>query len=76
MSMILLYCRDLVESQGGFSLKKFFNKFEDSGGDMIFQTEHIKNYFLISRIRKVIEMLKNDEILLISSQAFRCTINR
>ncbi|MDQ4073299.1 MAG: DEAD/DEAH box helicase, partial [Thermoproteota archaeon] len=29
MSLILLHCRDLVESQGGFALKKFFAKIED-----------------------------------------------
>ena len=29
MSMTLLYCRDLIESQGSFSLKKFFDKYGD-----------------------------------------------
>jgi ERCC4-related helicase len=64
MSMILLYCRDLVESQGIFSLKKFFNKFEDSGGDNDVPTRTYQELLSDPRIRKVIEMLKNDKILL------------
>ncbi len=59
MSMILLYCRDLVESQGSFSLKKFFNQFED--GDV--PTKTYQELFSDPRIRKVLEMLKNDKIL-------------
>ncbi len=56
MAMILLYCRDLIESQGGFSLKKFFNKFENDIPNKTYQE-------LLSdpRIQKVIEMLKNDK---------------
>ncbi len=54
MAMILLYCRDLIESQGGFSLKKFFNKFEKEIPNKTYQE-------LLSdpRIQKVLEMLKN-----------------
>lgn len=54
MAMILLYCRDLIESQGGFSLKKFFNKFENEIPNKTYQE-------LLSdpRIQKVLEMLKN-----------------
>jgi ERCC4-related helicase len=59
MSMILLYCRDLIESQGGFSLKKFFNKFENDIPNKTYQ-ELLSDF----RIQKVIEMLKNDEISL------------
>ncbi|MBA3977066.1 MAG: DEAD/DEAH box helicase family protein [Nitrosopumilus sp.] len=56
MAMILLYCRDLIESQGGFSLKKFFNKFENEVPNKTYQE-------LLSdpRIQKVIGMLKNDK---------------
>jgi ERCC4-related helicase len=64
MAMILLYCRDLVESQGIFSLKKFFNKFEDSGNDKDVPTRTYQELLSDPRIRKVIEMLKNDNILL------------
>ena len=54
MAMIMLYCRDLIESQGGFSLKKFFNKFENEIPNKTYQE-------LLSdpRIQKVLEMLKN-----------------
>nr|MBA3283650.1 DEAD/DEAH box helicase family protein [Nitrosopumilus sp.] len=54
MAMILLYCRDLIESQGGFSLKKFFNKFKNEIPNKTYQE-------LLSdpRIQKVLEMLKN-----------------
>ncbi|HYP43268.1 MAG TPA: helicase-related protein, partial [Candidatus Nitrosocosmicus sp.] len=54
MAMIMLYCRDLIESQGGFSLKKFFNKFENEIPNKTYQE-------LLSdpRIQKVMEMLKN-----------------
>ncbi len=57
MSMILLYCRDLIESQGGFSLKKFFNKFENDIPNKTYQ-ELLSDF----RIQKVLEMLKNDKI--------------
>ena len=58
MSMILLYCRDLIESQGSFSLKKFFNKFENDVPNKTYQE-------LLSdpRIQNILEMLKNDKIL-------------
>jgi ERCC4-related helicase len=59
MSMILLYCRDLVESQGSFSLKKFFNQFE--GGDV--PTRTYQELLSDPRIQKVLEMLKKDKIL-------------
>ncbi len=54
MAMILLYCRDLIESQGGFSLKKFFNKFENEIPNKTYQ-----ELFSDPRIQKVLEMLKN-----------------
>lgn len=37
MSMILLYCRDLVESQGSFALKKFFRKVENESSSKTYQ---------------------------------------
>jgi Fanconi anemia group M protein len=54
MAMILLYCRDLIESQGGFSLKKFFNKFESGVPNKAYQE-------LLSdpRIQKALELLKD-----------------
>ncbi|HZH38454.1 MAG TPA: DEAD/DEAH box helicase, partial [Bacillales bacterium] len=54
MAMIMMYCRDLIETQGGFSLKKFFNKFENEIPNKTYQE-------LLSdpRIQKVLEMLKN-----------------
>jgi Fanconi anemia group M protein len=60
MSMTLLYCRDLIESQGGFSLKKFFNKFED-GDDA--PTKTYRELLSDPRIQKVVEMLKDDSVL-------------
>jgi Fanconi anemia group M protein len=60
MSMTLLYCRDLIESQGGFSLKKFFNKFED--GDAA-PTKTYRELLSDPRIQKVVEMLKDDSVL-------------
>ncbi|MGN6822446.1 MAG: helicase-related protein [Candidatus Nitrosocosmicus sp.] len=58
MSLILLYCRDLIESQGGFSLKKFFNKFQENNLSKTYQE-------LLSEplIQKVIELLNDDKIL-------------
>ena len=74
MSMILLYCRDLVESQGSFSLKKFFNQFEEVDNDV--PTRTYQELLSDPRIRKVIEMLKKRQNIIISSQAFRFVINR
>jgi len=56
MAMILLYCRDLIESQGSFSLKKFFDKFENEVPNKTYQELLSDN-----RIQKVLEMLKNDD---------------
>jgi len=58
MSMILLYCRDLIESQGSFSLKKFFDKFQNDIPNRTYLE-------LLSdpNIQKIIEILKNDKIL-------------
>jgi ERCC4-related helicase len=58
MAMILLYCRDLIESQGSFSLKKFFDKFENEVPNKTYQELLSDN-----RIQKVLEMLKNDDNL-------------
>ena len=59
MSLILLYCRDLIESQGGVSLKKFFDKFQDNDLTKTYQE-------LLSDpvIQKVQELLNNEKILL------------
>ncbi len=54
MAMILLYCRDLIESQGGFSLKKFLNKFENEIPNKTYQ-----ELLTDPRIQKVLEMLEN-----------------
>ena len=58
MSMILLYCRDLIESQGSFSLKKFFDKFQND----IPNRTYLELLF-DPNIQKIIEILKNDKIL-------------
>ncbi len=59
MSMILLYCRDLVESQGNFALKKFFDQF---GGDEV-QLKSYQDLLSDSRIKKIISILKYDNSL-------------
>ncbi|MBA3751032.1 MAG: DEAD/DEAH box helicase family protein, partial [Nitrosopumilus sp.] len=56
MAMILLYCRDLIESQGSFSLKKFFDKFENEVPNKTYQ-----ELLFDTRIQKVLEMLKKDD---------------
>ena len=58
MSMILLYCRDLIESQGSFSLKKFFDKFQND----IPNRTYLELLF-DPNIQKIIEILKNEKIL-------------
>ena len=59
MSMTLLYCRDLIESQGSFSLKKFFDKY---GDDDVAPTKTHRELLSDPRIQKVIEMLKSDSM--------------
>jgi len=59
MSMILLYCRDLVDSQGNFALKKFFDQFN---GDDI-QLKSYQDLLSDFRIRKIIDILKYDDSL-------------
>ena len=59
MSMILLYCRDLVESQGNFALKKFLNQFN---GDES-QLKSYQDLLSDSRIKKIIDILKYDNSL-------------
>ncbi len=58
MSMILLYCRDLIESQGSFSLKKFFDKFQDDVPNRTYL-----ELLFDPNIQKIIEILKDDKIL-------------
>lgn len=56
MAMILLFCRDLVESQGSSSLRKFFNKFKDNIPSKTY-------YELLSdqRIKKIIDLLEGND---------------
>ena len=46
LSLILLYCRDLVESQGSFALKKFLDNARDNSESKTYQ-----ELFLDSRIK-------------------------
>jgi len=51
LSMILLYCRDLIESQGAFALRKFLNNSKENN-------TKIYNYlFLDTRLKKIEEIL-------------------
>ena len=59
MSMTLLYCRDLIESQGSFSLKKFFDKY---GDDDVAPTKTYRELLSDPRIQKVVEMLNSDSM--------------
>ncbi len=56
LSLILLYCRDLVESQGSFALKKFLDKAKDNTASKTYQ-----ELFLDSRIKTVIKILKDHD---------------
>lgn len=55
LSLILLYCRDLVESQGSFALKKFLDNAKDNPESKTYQ-----ELFLDSRVKEIIEKLKDD----------------
>lgn len=55
LSMILLYCRDLVESQGSFALKKFLDKVQDKS----YYSKTYQELFSDSRIKKIVEILRN-----------------
>ncbi len=59
MSMILLYCRDLVESQGNFALKKFLDQFN---GDES-QLKSYQDLLSDSRMKEIIDILKYDNSL-------------
>jgi ERCC4-related helicase len=54
LSLILLYCRDLVESQGSFALQKFLDNAKDNSKSKTYQ-----ELFLDSRIKTVIKILKH-----------------
>ncbi len=56
LSLILLYCRDLVESQGSFALKKFLDNAKDNSESKTYQ-----ELFLDSRIKAIIEILKDHD---------------
>ncbi len=56
LSLILLYCRDLVESQGSFALKKFlYNAKENS------ESKTYQELFADSRIKEIIKILKDHD---------------
>src|SRR6185312_5894820 len=59
MSMILLYCRDLIESQGSFSLKKFFDKLKND--KILFSHPKISN--LISIVKNFLYISKENVII-------------
>lgn len=52
LSMILLYCRDLIESQGAFALRKFLNNARDNS-----TTKAYVNLFLDTRLKEIEEIL-------------------
>jgi Fanconi anemia group M protein len=52
LSMILLYCRDLIESQGAFALKKFLNNSRENS-----TTKTYINLFLDTRVKEIEEIL-------------------
>ena len=54
LSLILLYCRDLVESQGSFALKKFLDNAKDN-----FASKTYQELFLDPRVNEIIEKLKD-----------------
>jgi len=54
LSLILLYCRDLVESQGSFALKKFLDNAKDNSESKTYQ-----ELFLDSRIKAIFKILKD-----------------
>ena len=56
LSLILLYCRDLVESQGSFALKKFLDHAKDNSKSKTYQ-----ELFLDSRIKAIIKILKDHD---------------
>jgi len=54
LSLILLYCRDLVESQGSFALKKFLDNAQGN-----FESKTYQDLLLDSRIKAIIEKLND-----------------
>lgn len=56
LSLILLYCRDLVESQGSFALKKFLDNAKENSESKTYQ-----ELFLDSRIKEIIKILKDHD---------------
>lgn len=59
ISLILLYCRDLIESQGGFTLKKFFDKLQDNNAPSKTYQELLSDPV----IQKILKILNDDKIL-------------
>jgi ERCC4-related helicase len=56
LSLILLYCRDLVESQGSFALKKFLDNAKENSESKTYQ-----ELFADSRIKEIIKILKDHD---------------
>lgn len=56
LSLILLYCRDLVESQGSFALKKFLDNAKENSKSKTYQ-----ELFVDSRIKEITKILKDHD---------------
>jgi ERCC4-related helicase len=56
LSLILLYCRDLVESQGSFALKKFLDNAKENSESKTYQ-----ELFADPRIKEIIKILKDHD---------------
>ena len=54
LSMILLYCRDLIESQGAFALRKFLNNSKEN------PTKTYNHLFLDTRLQQIEEILNKN----------------
>jgi ERCC4-related helicase len=54
LSMILLYCRDLIESQGAFALRKFLNNSKENS------SKSYNHLFLDTRLQRIQEILNEN----------------
>ena len=54
LSMILLYCRDLIESQGAFALRKFLDNAKENS------TKSYNHLFLDARLQQIEEILNKN----------------
>jgi Fanconi anemia group M protein len=55
LSMILLYCRDLIESQGAFALRKFLNNSKENSTNKSYN-----HLFLDTRLQQIEEILNKN----------------